>query len=92
MTIEEQFREFHADNPDVYRTLVRLARRALRGGRRRIGIGNLWEVMRWELTLQLDDASEFKLNNNFRSRYARLVMQHEPDLRGVFETRRLLAA
>lgn len=32
---------------------------------------------------------EFKLNNNFRSHYARALMQRERELAGFFELRRL---
>jgi hypothetical protein len=32
---------------------------------------------------------DFKLNNNYHSRYARLIMEREPGLDGFFETRGL---
>jgi hypothetical protein len=89
-TFDRAFIEFHEKNPHVYAILCRLAREAVKAGRGKIGIGLLWEVMRWELFLQTHDPeSEFKLNNNYRSRYARLIMEKEPDLAGVFETRLL---
>ena len=90
-SIESRFEAFHHRNPDVYDCLVRLAYAANRAGRRRIGIGMLFEVLRWEWTLAglPDDAEEFKLNNNYRSRYARLIMADHPALRGLFEVREL---
>ena len=36
--------------------------------------------------------TEFKLNNDFTSRYARLIMQQEPDLEDFFEVRVLRSA
>ena len=36
-----------------------------------------------------DEHSGFKLNNNYRSRYARLIMEQEADLEGVFQIREL---
>lgn len=86
--LDREFSEFHESNPDVYAELVRLAREAVARGRRRIGIKMLWEVLRWHFWLQTS-SEDFRLNNNFPSRYARLVMAREPDLRGVFETRAL---
>lgn len=86
---EARFREFHATNPEVYQELVVLARQALARGKRKIGIGMLWEVMRWGRWLAITGDDEFKLNNNYRSRYARLIMEQEPDLRGIFEIREL---
>ena len=85
---EAAFRKFHAENPQVYRSLVALARQAKEQGVREVGIGMLWEVLRWHFFLETTDGT-FKLNNNHRSRYARLIMAQEPDLVGMFETREL---
>jgi hypothetical protein len=89
-TIEEMFWSFHHENPHVYDELVRLARRARRRGVARVGMKMLFEVLRWDFALRTG-GDEFKLNNNYTSYYARLVMVNEPDLEGVFETRRLHA-
>ena len=91
MRIQVEFRGFHERNPVVYETLVRLAREAKRKGHNKIGIAMLWERMRWELTIELPNhkAGDFKLNNNYRSRYARLIMQCEPDLADMFDIRAL---
>jgi hypothetical protein len=82
------FREFHRDNPDVYRELMQLVREALRRGRKKMGIKMLWEVARWNRFLRTND-EKYKLNNNYHSRYARLIMQKEPGLAGIFDTREL---
>jgi len=83
------FLDFHDRNPEVYDQLVALCRRARSRGVTRVGVGMLWEVLRWEFALYgLPDRREtFKLNNNYRSRYARLIMATEPDLADVFEVR-----
>lgn len=85
---EAAFRAFHEANPHVYRALVELARTAKAQGAAEIGIGMLWEVLRWRLFFETTDRN-FKLNNNHRSRYARLIMAQEPDLAGIFEVREL---
>lgn len=91
-TIDEAFTNFHNANPWVYTALVQLARDLIRRGHRRIGIGMLFEVLRWQWSLgTADPASDYKLNNNYRSRYARLIMTQEADLMDVFETRTLTA-
>lgn len=91
-SIEADFQAFHAANPWVYTALVRLARDLVERGHRRIGIGMLFEVLRWQWALAtVDEASEFKLNNNYRSRYARMIMARNNSLDGVFETRTLTA-
>jgi hypothetical protein len=87
LTLEQQFAEFHQANPHVYSALRHLALDAARHGRR-LGIGMLFEVLRWQYAMTTtDEASEFKLNNNYRAFYARLLMEREPDLDGYFETR-----
>lgn len=89
-TIDARFEAFHAANPWVYDELVRLARGLVERGHRRIGIGMLFEVMRWSWYMHTSDpTSEWKLNNDYRSRYARLIMVTEDDLAGCFETRGL---
>lgn len=90
--VDAQFRAFFYDNPDVYYGLVRLAREAKSRRARKLGIWWLYAAMRWETFIRTHDASSgFKLNNNYASRYARLIMQRNPDLAGVFETRQLNA-
>lgn len=88
MRIDERFNEFHASNPHVYRALCMLARGAIAQGKRKIGIGALWERARWDLWLESTEEAP-RLNNDYRSRYARLLMANEPDLAGVFEVRGL---
>ena len=88
MTAADQFAHYHAVNPHVYHALVRLARGLVANGRHRFGIGMLFEVLRWE-TAMATAGDDFKLNNNYRSRYARLIMATCPDLAGAFETREL---
>lgn len=52
----------------------------------------LTEILRWSYQIQTDDpTSDFKINNNLRSRFARKIMAENPDLDGIFETRELKA-
>lgn len=86
-TLPERFEAFHAENPRVYTTLVRLAREwKQHTGRHKLGIATLYERARWDIALATKDPS-YKLNNDYRAFYARLIMQHEPDLAGMFDLR-----
>lgn len=87
-SIEEAFRRFHRANPGIYAMIVRLARQAKARGHGRWSINGIFEVLRWEIGVNTDEESP-TLSNNYRSRYARLVMEQEPDLEGFFETREL---
>lgn len=90
-TIEEAFLAFHEANPHVYELLVSLARKAKARGRSRIGMKMLYEVARWHFYLNAKSEDEYALNNNYTSRYARLMQDREPDLADMFETRKLNA-
>ena len=89
-TIEAAFLRFHHDNPHVYHELVRLARDWEHRGHPRCGIKMLFEVLRWQAGMRTG-GDTFKLNNNYHSYYARLIMLQEPDLDGLFVLRELHA-
>jgi hypothetical protein len=90
--LAKKFDEFHAANPHVYEALVVLARR-FRERRRdaKTGIGMLYEVLRWEYYLNTTSDDEYKLSNSYRAFYARLIMQNEHDLEGIFNTKQSIA-
>lgn len=93
-TLQERFLEFHKKNPHVYRTIVKMARQAKQRGYQKIGMQMILEVMRWNRMMRTNTTAQdgdFKLNNNYGARYARLVMEQEHDLKGIFETRLLKA-
>jgi hypothetical protein len=68
---------------------VEYARAARRAGRERYGIKSIYERLRWHMNVETTGSEEFKLNDHYTSRYARLLMENEPDLKGFFETRTL---
>jgi hypothetical protein len=89
--LEKKFWEFHVQHPEVYRTLVYFARqwRDKRGAESVCGIGALYERARWEMWFHsLDDESPPRLSNNHRAFYARLIMNRNPDLDGIFRLKR----
>ena len=89
-SIPARFARFHASNPHIYENLVKLARKFRSRGsniNRKMGIGMLYEVLRWNYFLTTDSDEEFKLSNDFRAPYARLIMAQEPDLSDAFNLR-----
>jgi hypothetical protein len=87
---QEAFDIYHAENPQVYRKLLEFAWQAKRSGARRIGIGMLYERLRWYTSVEAKH-DPFKVNNNFRSFYARKMMADYPELDGLFELRSSVA-
>ncbi|MCT9003517.1 hypothetical protein [Streptomyces rhizosphaerihabitans] len=89
--LQQRFEAFHALNPWVLRHLEDLAADCVAKGFRRIGIGMLFELLRWRYG-QATRGDAFRLNNDFRSRYARLLIERHPEWAHLFETRALRAA
>jgi hypothetical protein len=88
LSATERFEKFHTDNPRVYATLVMLARQWIdRTGHSKLGVATLYERARWDIAISTNDPN-FKLNNDHRAFYARLIMLQEPDLAGLFKLRR----
>jgi len=85
--LEREFRRFHWQHPEVYEELVRLAREMKARGYERFGIATIYEVARWRSMLRLGPENGFRLNNNHRAFYARMIAAREPDLAHVFRTR-----
>jgi len=87
-SIYARFKRFHAANPHVYENLVKLARDFRSKGsnhNRKLGIGMLYEVLRWNYYLNVDMGDEeFRLSNDFRAPFARLIMEQEQDLADAF--------
>jgi hypothetical protein len=89
LTTPERFELFHAANPHVYHTLVKLSRRFIDStGQRRLAIQRVVEIARWDMQIATRGAEEFVINNSFTPYYARLIMLQEPDLTGVYEIRK----
>lgn len=93
-TIEARFVRFHREHPEVYDKLRDLALDLVHRGRTHLGIGMLWETLRYFTMLGAEpgEAEPFRLNDHFRSRYVRLLIDQEPELAEVFEVRALRSA
>lgn len=91
MTIQARFESFHEHNPWVADVLERMTTDRLAAGKRKVGIGMLFEVLRWQAGF-VTEGDDFRLNNNYRSRYVRLLIERHPEWAEAFETRELKAA
>ena len=88
-SIREGSSTFHYDNPTVYQEIVKIARVMQNRGIHKMGIALIFERLRWLHFIDTKGSEGFKLSNDFRSEYARLIMQQEKDLAGFFEIREL---
>lgn len=85
-SIEARFELFHAENPHVLAEMLKLARHKVRAGYKRIGAKALWEELR--NYIRVHALGNYKLDNSLTALYARKLIELEPALASVIETRR----
>ncbi|MEU5434518.1 hypothetical protein AB0G73_14240 [Streptomyces sp. NPDC020719] len=88
LSIQERFEAFHQLNPWILEQLEVLTVDCVDRGLKRVGIGMLFEVLRWQYG-RATQGEPWKLNNDFRSRYARRLLDLHPEWSSLFETRRI---
>lgn len=91
LQLDAECDRFIAENPQIWRQFRLLAVKLKAKGIDRWGAKAIWEVLRFELALKAQTTGEkFALNNNYTSRFARKLMEEEPEeFAGFFETRTL---
>ena len=81
-----KFWKYHADNPHVFEAIRDYCVYMKNGGHKRYGIGAIIEGLRWHTDIKTI-GEDFKLGNNHRSCYARLMVIIHPEFSAFFETR-----
>lgn len=89
-TIQQRFDAWIGMNQWVLTRTESLIADWLAAGHTRVGIKQVWEVIRYSYGVTTGDT--FKANNNYTSRMARLVVERHPDWATAIETRTLRAA
>lgn len=87
-TLQERFDAWVAANEDTIILFLEFARKAQLAGHSRYGIAAIVERVRWERMVEKRE-SKWKINNDYRSRLARLLVERDPRLQDMFETRKL---
>ena len=86
----QAFKQNHKERPEIYDTIVAECRNWRDNyGLKKIGIAFIWERLRYIYVIKKRLGEEFKLNNNYKGAYARVVMYNEPDLKDFITTRDL---
>ena len=89
--LQQRFLNYHAKNPHVYALFKKFAKDAKSKGRKHFGAKAVIERVRWSVNIDTDSLDEFKLNNNYTSRYVRMLEQEDPSFLGFFRKRELRA-
>jgi hypothetical protein len=88
---EGAFHIFDEENPHIYARLVSMSQQAHDNGVRRLGMGMMIEVLRWDHMTGSRSRDRFKINDTHEPHYARKIAREFPHLAGLFEFRRLRA-
>lgn len=86
LNLTDRFRAFHQKNPHVYTRLEELVAEAVTGGHKRIGVGALFERLRYSERTETN-GDHYRLNNDYRADYVRLLVARHPEWADVFELR-----
>jgi hypothetical protein len=81
----DDFLQYHRDNPHIYEAFRRITIRAIQRGYRHWGAKGAFEVLRWETGVAGND--EYKVNNNYTPLYARMFANEYPEHAGFFRVR-----
>lgn len=90
LSIQERFDKFDKANPKIFGLYKKFAFKFLATGKKKCGISLITERIRWEVTVETT-GKDFKISNDFRSRYARKLMSEVPELKGLFNIKQLTA-
>lgn len=90
-SIDARFAEFDAAHPEVFELFRKLAHDLVcYKGFKKYSADAICHQIRWHYQVERGQ-HDFKMNNNFTSRFARKLMEEEPVFNGFFELRRLTA-
>jgi hypothetical protein len=80
-----KFYQYHKANPEVAGWFLQAAQSLRKKqNRKRYGIGALTEQIRWDVQQGIIKTDHFRISNDIRACYARLVLMRDPSLCGLF--------
>lgn len=82
----DDFKEYHAKNPHVYKMFCEFTWRIKATGRTKYSSKMIINAIRWETDLSTT-GDVFKINDKFQSIYGRLFVYHNPEFLDFFEFR-----
>ncbi len=85
--IQDQFERFLESAPWVWELFKRQVFRAKDAGRKKVGAKAIIEWLRWEGRFNRLGTEDFKINNNYTSRFVRKFEEEFPYYPIEFETR-----
>ena len=89
LSLDERFAAYHKVNPQIFELFEKYTFELKKAGVDHFGAKAIMELIRFHVVTTTLDPKGFKINNNFTSRYVRLLVAKWSQLDGFFETRGL---
>jgi hypothetical protein len=90
---EERFQRLLREHPEVFTAFRRRAWQLRERGKRHISADSICHYLRDETPIDTRTGEDtYKINNDFSSRFARLLIAEEPSFSAYIETRKLRSA
>jgi len=87
--LQLKFEEYHKNNPQVFDLFEKFAKKIRTIGYKNFGAKAIMERVRWEMIVSNTNNEPFKINNNYTSRYVRLLEDKDNSFEGFFRKRQL---
>ena len=84
--LEDKFKTFHRNNPQVYELFKGFAFQAINKGFRTYSARTLIHLIRWHTSVETVDPEGFKISNNHSPYYSRMFMRDYPLHSDFFKT------
>ena len=88
-TIQEAFENYHHDNPKVYEFFKKYSFLAIERDYKKYSAKQILGRARWHLEFEAKGDCEYKINDAFTSRYARLFASDFPEHADFFNYRHI---
>ncbi len=85
---KQQFQEFHAKNPEVYRLFCYFTIQVMNAGHNKYSAEAIFNQIRWYTTVETR-GDDFKINNDYKPYYSRKFMEEYH--KDIFYTRSSVA-
>lgn len=81
------FFKFHQERPELYDEIKSIAHRIMQKTNRSVSFSMIYETARFEVFIRDTNEEVFKMNNNYRAAYSRMLLREFPMYHGRIELR-----
>lgn len=87
--VYEKFKQYHTDNPKVWDLFKRFAYDMRNTGRETYSAEIIINQIRWHHDIESKGGEAFKINNDYKPMYARMLVYKYPEFKDFFKFRKV---